>query len=114
MARRDLGVSGAPGVYWVGVHVLGALDGARDTIADGRARTFMPLLPAGPAAAQVRTRLALVVPVKDRIRRGTAGRLLGEQRWADSIATDGRTSSSPKTARRRSCIAMRPRGPVCG
>ena len=50
--RRDLGISGEAGVYWVGVHVLGAGDGGkRDTVADGRARTFMPLLPAPRSAA---------------------------------------------------------------
>ena len=47
--RRDLGISGEPGVYWVGVHVLGEEGSGRDTVADGRARTFMPLMPS-PAA----------------------------------------------------------------
>ena len=91
--RRDLGISGEAGVYWVGVHVLGAEDsGKRDTVADGRARTFMPLLPAPKSAAgqQARTRLALIVPIKDPVRRGTAGRLLNLAGWQRTLSPDGR------------------------
>jgi hypothetical protein len=90
--REDLGISGRAGVYWVGVHVLGARDGGRDSIADGRARTFMPLLPTPgtPAASRATTRLALVVPVRQPVRRGGAGRLLGLPTWERSLAPDGR------------------------
>ena len=90
--RKDLGISGEQGVYWVGVHVLGAVDGARDTLADGRARTFMPLMPApgSAAAGRARTRLSLVVPLRAPVRRGAAGRLLDAARWNHSLATDGR------------------------
>ena len=90
--RKDLGISGEDGVYWVGVHVLGAEDGVRDSVADGRARTFMPLLPRpGSAAAErARTRLALVVPLKEPVHRGAAGRLLGLPGWQRTLAPDGR------------------------
>ncbi len=37
----------SPGVYWFGVHALGDADEPRDDIADGRARTFLPLVPRG-------------------------------------------------------------------
>jgi hypothetical protein len=91
--RRDLGISGEAGVYWVGVHVLGAEDnGKRDTVADGRARTFMPLLPSRKSAAGqlARTRLALVVPIKDPVRRGPAGRLFNLAAWQRTLSPDGR------------------------
>ncbi len=91
--RRDLGISGEAGVYWVGVHVLGAEDsGKRDTVADGRARTFMPLLPSPKSAAGqlARTRLALVVPIKDPVRRGPAGRLFNLAAWQHTLSPDGR------------------------
>ncbi len=92
LSRADLALSGEPGVYWVGVHVLGATDGARDSVADGRARTFMPLLPEprSAAGASARTRLALVLPVKQPVRRGGAGRLLGTATWDRALAPDGR------------------------
>lgn len=42
---RRLGISGADGVYPVGVQVLGTdVDGTRDTTAIGRATTFLPLV----------------------------------------------------------------------
>lgn len=90
--RQDLGISGENGVYWVGVHVLGAEDGVRDSVADGRARTFMPLMPRrGSAAAErARTRLALVVPMKEPVHRGAAGRLLDLPGWQRTLAPDGR------------------------
>lgn len=91
--RADLRITGETGVYWFGVHVLGAAgDGTRDALADGRARTFMPLLPkTGTAAAgRARTRLALVVPLRQPVRRGGAGRLLDLPGWEQAISTGGR------------------------
>jgi hypothetical protein len=90
--RRDLGISGESGVYWVGVHVLGADPDGRDSVADGRARTFMPLLPAPGtrAAARTRTRLALLVPLKKPVQRGGAGRLTDLAGWHRVLGPDGR------------------------
>ena len=90
--RQDLGISGEPGVYRVGVHVLGASEAGRDRVADGRARTFMPLLPQQGTAAgkRDRTRLALVVPLERWVRRGAAGRLLDTEGWARAVQADGR------------------------
>ena len=69
-------------MYWIGVHVLGASQSTgRDTIADGRARTFIPQVPRSTPS----TRLALVVPVKAEVRRGAAGRLLGFGAWSRAL-----------------------------
>ena len=83
--RSSLQITGQPGVYWIGVHVLGAdPDGVRATL--GRARSFVPLVPRGTP----RTRLALMVPVRNEVRRGAAGRLLGIRSWQRSLSPDGR------------------------
>jgi hypothetical protein len=83
--RASLGIGSQPGVYWIGVHVLGTdPDGVRSTA--GRARSFIPLVPRSTA----RTRLALVVPVKNEVRRGAAGRLLGIGAWQRTLSPDGR------------------------
>lgn len=91
--RSRLGIPrNRPGVYWVGVHVLGANTDGRDVSADGRARTFMPQLPTPgtPAAATARTQLALLVPVKKPVQRGSAGRLVDTGSWADTLGPGGR------------------------
>jgi hypothetical protein len=88
--RQDMEISGAPGVYWVGVHVLGAVDGVRDQIADGRARTFMPLLPAAASRGGSTTRLALLVPVEEPVHRAADTRLLRLPAWRRTLQTDGR------------------------
>ena len=52
----DLPITGDPGVYWFGVHALGTSADGRDLVADGRARTFIPLVPksARPPTARCR------------------------------------------------------------
>src|SRR3954452_4647414 len=85
--RAQLQISGAPGVYWMGVHVLGAVNGVRDRLADGRARTFMPLVPATSAAP---TRLALVVPIERAVHRGADTRLLQLRSWQQDLRGGGR------------------------
>lgn len=84
--RADLRISGEPGVYWLGVHVLGAGEGARDLVADGRARTFVPLLPARTDPVRV----ALMVPLRAPVRRDVDGRLLREGSWRTALGSDGR------------------------
>ena len=88
--RQDLGISGESGVYWVGVHVLGEDSAGRDNVADGRARTFMPLLTPRATSSGAGTRLALVVPVKGVSHRGAAGRLLSLESWQRALGPDGR------------------------
>jgi hypothetical protein len=84
--RKYLEITGEPGAYWVGVHVLGAVDGIRDGVADGRARTFMPLM----ADRGPRTEVAVVVPLRDRVRRSADGRLLEIERWQTMLGPEGR------------------------
>jgi hypothetical protein len=87
LPRDELEVVGQPGVYWIGVHVLGAPDGeGRDKVADGRVRTFIPVVP----RVTPPTRLSLVVPLKAQVRRGAAGRLLRIAGWQRSLSGDGR------------------------
>lgn len=84
--RSDLAISGEPGVYWVGAHVLGAVDGVRSGLAVGRARSFAPLVPASARAAD----LALVVPLRERVRRSRDGSLIGLGQWQRALDGEGR------------------------
>ncbi len=78
-------ISGEAGVYWIGVHALGenADGGERETL--GRARTFIPLV-----RGSEQTSVAVVVPVRDRVRRDPDGRLLSTSTWSEDLAPDGR------------------------
>lgn len=83
--REQLGVS-APGVYWFGVHALGDGPEGRVTGADGRARTFLPLLPRN--ADPVDT--ALVVPLRNRLARDPDGSLDNVAEWTRILSPGGR------------------------
>jgi hypothetical protein len=77
-----------PGVYWFGVHALGANeDGSRDSIADGRARTFLPLI-SSRTTKTVDT--ALVVPVRRAVRHDADGRLADLPTWTRTLSAGGR------------------------
>jgi hypothetical protein len=82
---RDLPITGSPGVYWIGVHALGQDAAGRDGVADGRARTFIPLVDAKAHAS-----VALVVPVRERVRRDRVGKLLDTTDWSTLLGDDGR------------------------
>ncbi|WP_460865731.1 DUF6049 family protein [Nocardioides pakistanensis] len=85
LPRADLGLE-APGVYWIGVHVLGTTAEGRLEGADGRARTFITsMAPRGPRAT-----LSLVLPLRAPVRRTTEGRLDNVDLWTDRFADDGR------------------------
>jgi len=87
--REDLEISGDPGVYWLGVHVLGAdQDGGRDSVADGRARTFVPLMQDEKRAPS--TSIAMVMPVKADVRRTANGRLRDLTSWHELLSEEGR------------------------
>ena len=86
--------SGA-GVYWFGVHALGADDAGRDGNADGRARTFLPLLPAQSKKARKQLsrhpeRVAVVLPVRRRVTHQPDGRIANVAGWTRDLADDGR------------------------
>lgn len=78
-------MAGTPGVYWIGVHALGQNTTGRDSLADGRARTFIPLV-----RGTAKTSVAVVVPVRERVRRDASGRVLGTTSWSDSLTPSGR------------------------
>ena len=89
--RTALSISGDPGVYWIGVHALGANPEGRDAVADGRARTFIPLV----TPQQARTSsvpVSIVLPLRERARRASDGSLNGPARWAALTGPDGRLS----------------------
>lgn len=75
-----------PGVYWLGVHVLGQTDEGRVEGADGRARTFMTWMP----QAQSRATLSLVVPLRASVRRTPEGRLANLGGYVKSLDDEGR------------------------
>jgi hypothetical protein len=81
---RALGLSGAAGVYPVGIHVLGEDSTGRDGEADGRACTFLPLVPEGTA-----TTLALGIQVRRPTVRSADGTLRFPAGW-DRMFGDGR------------------------
>jgi len=82
---RDLRrhITGAPGVYWIGVHALGEHTAGREV--GGRARTFIPLVP-----EDATTSVALVVPVRQRVRHDRVGKLLDAADWSALLDDDGR------------------------
>ena len=91
MPVSSLPISGEPGVYWIGVHALGSSPEGRDVVADGRARTFIPLVP--PAIARKRTvPVSVVLPLRDRARRDADGSLNGPTRWVNLTKPEGRLS----------------------
>lgn len=84
VSRSALGVS-QPGVYWFGVHALGESSEPRDDIADGRARTFLPLVPRGSGLVNT----ALVIPIRHEIRYSPSGQILDTRAWARTLDTGG-------------------------
>ncbi|WP_205472957.1 DUF6049 family protein [Nocardioides sp. SYSU D00038] len=83
-----------PGVYWFGVHALGQGPDGRDTNADGRARTFLPLVPqrqGGAAAATVPG--AVVVPLRRGIEYDADGSVRDLRGWTQALGPGGRLRS---------------------
>lgn len=76
------------GVYWFGVHALGAdSTGVRDDLADGRARTFLPLLPTEPATPVA---TSVVVPLRAPQLHEGDGSLADLPGWSRRLALGGR------------------------
>ena len=74
------------GVHWLGVHALGTNTAGRDSLADGKARTFLPLVADARPAAEA----ALVLQLRRRIDYTVDGRLDQTARWAEDLALEGR------------------------
>ena len=94
----DVGITQS-GVYWLGAQALGAVEGDRDTTADGRVRTFVSMLGDDPAAdprgPQLTTRqvdLTLLLPLRQPARRDGEGRLTSPALWDELLGADGRLS----------------------
>lgn len=89
-----LGIPDSPGVYWIGIHALG--DGAvpRDEVADGRARTFIPLLPRGSGNGEETQEAAIILPLRSRVWFDEEGRVGGTDRWARWLEEGGRLDAA--------------------
>lgn len=89
LPRRALDDSvGAEGVYWLGVQALGASDAGRDGTAEGRARTFIPLVSESGRDRQVDT--ALVLPLRHEVTLDEQGRVTDLEAWAEDLSPGGR------------------------
>lgn len=76
------------GVHWLSVHALGGDAAGRDGFADGRARTFIPLV-----RGKTKVPTALVLQLRSRIQHTSDGRVERPDQWASSLATGGRLRS---------------------
>jgi hypothetical protein len=82
-----------PGVYWFGVHALGQRgDEGRDEqfVADGRARTFLPLVPNKREGQEA---LSIVVPLRGNLEYADDGSLEDLDRWIITLGIGGRLRS---------------------
>ena len=82
--RSELNADEA-GVYWFGVHALGTTDAGTDTFADGRARTFLPLVPRTQRTVQT----ALVIPIRRQITHAPDGTVGDVASWVDTLGEGG-------------------------
>jgi hypothetical protein len=81
-----LGTSGEQGVYWIGVHALGDTEQVpRDGVADGRARTFIPMRPTGGETQEA----SVILPIRNRVWYDQDGAVAGTARWARRLAEGG-------------------------
>lgn len=80
----------AEGVYWFGVHALGSTEDGTDTFADGRARTFLPLV-SEPRRNQVQktVQAALVVPIRRQILHADDGSISDVDGWTRALGDGG-------------------------
>ncbi|MGL5825487.1 MAG: DUF6049 family protein [Nocardioides sp.] len=98
--RRIIEISGEPGVYWFGVQALGEVDAVRDTLADGRARTFLPYVPPARQRADSQTpigrrtpdavRATIILPLRQDVTRQPDGRIDQVTGWTDTMSAGGR------------------------
>lgn len=75
------------GVYWLGVHALGASPSTGDDgNADGRARTFLPSV-RSPNGPEVDT--AIVLPLRHRVAHAEDGTVADTSDWSEALGVDG-------------------------
>ncbi|GGF47202.1 hypothetical protein GCM10011519_21560 [Marmoricola endophyticus] len=86
--RDKLDIPQTPGAYWIGVHALGTSTEGRDSVADGRARTFIPVVEDGARRRPVPA--AFVLPVRQEVRRDPSGHLVDPAEWTRLLGEDGR------------------------
>jgi len=79
-------MSGSEGVYQFGVHALGQTAEGRDEPADGRARTFIPLVTGHHRAVAA----ALVAPIRHDVTYARNGSLRGLRGWVADLGPGGR------------------------
>lgn len=84
--RDKLAIGTQPGVYWFSVQVLGTSSAGRDTVVDGDARTFLPLVDRAPVDAPV----TVVLPLRRSTQHTADGRLVDGDDLADEFAPGGR------------------------
>ncbi len=87
--RSELQIPG-PGVYWLGVHASGVSSRGRDEFADGRARTFIPLVATTPAKDRTSVEAAIVLPVRGLVSYDPDGRVANVAKWSRSLSDGGR------------------------
>lgn len=91
--RSELLIS-ATGVYWLGVHAMGVSSSLpRDDFADGRARTFIPLVPRTGGKNPDTVEAAIVLPVRETVWLTPGGRIDRVARWTRSLGEGGRLRS---------------------
>ncbi len=94
---RALGISGASGVYQLGIQVIGTDEnGFRSTTATGRARTFLPSVD-DQNAAQVHT--SVLWPLLSRVRRLAGGTVADPDRLVRLCGAGGRLRTMLDMAR---------------
>jgi|GEM_PF-835462 len=92
----SLEISGSPGVYWLGVHALGETADGRSGNANGKARTFLPVVStAGPSVA----RTSVLVPLREPIGYTAEGQVASEDSWLDVFGPGGRLRNVIEAAR---------------
>jgi hypothetical protein len=86
-------IPNTPGVYWFGVHALGERSGEpRDELflADGRARTFLPLV---PPEREGKEAVSVVVPLRRELSYAEDGALDDLDEWTTTLGDGGRLRS---------------------
>ncbi|WP_341924822.1 DUF6049 family protein [Nocardioides psychrotolerans] len=75
------------GVYWFGVHALGEGPVPRDRVADGRARTFLPYVPANVEGT---VEAGIVIPLRRYIAHEADGAIANTDDWTRTLEDGGR------------------------